>query len=101
MAKNPGFFAYLGDGTQIRFRHAVDFMSALRTGKMFANPPGTPAPEEKKAPEGEKIDGVESMKPAAAAPAEVVEGATAATQAGGGDPAPAAGKKKATTKIKR
>lgn len=97
MAKNPGFFAYHKDGTQIRFRHAVDFRSALATGKLFQNPPGTPAPEVKEAPKGEQAEGIEPMKMAAQA---VQESPQAGDQTQGPAEAAAPAKKKAT-KIKR
>ena len=51
------FIAYLKDGTEIRFTHAVDYRDGLRAG-MTMHPPGVVATEEPAKPEGEKVSGI-------------------------------------------
>jgi hypothetical protein len=52
--------AYLADGTQITFKHAVDRRDALNRG-MLQFPPGQKPPEKAVVVEGEKATGIEPI----------------------------------------
>jgi hypothetical protein len=53
------FFVYDQNGNKFAMTHKVDWRTALKTGRYFRNPPGTPEIKEEVKPEGEMVEGVE------------------------------------------